>query len=339
MAKRKVLLVGCGEHSMENLVPSLAGIADIAVAGVCDNSEMALARAARWFPAAKAILSEMLTPADVRPYGALVVAATPQVHKHVAHLAVDEGIPIFVEKPPVVYTDEIETLAAEAANRKLITCVGHNLRHSDAALQFQNAIATPSFGRPVAMEVRYFASKPRGTRWGLASPVRSFLLSHANHAIDLMIYQMGEIKQMVAARAWPEVGGGVAVVVQFIFESGAIGNLLASSHAPRFSVAASVLSDEGKVAAMNDLDEVLVYGHHELGKRWCNTWRPRTLETGFRVAGYQTELERFFLAIASDNPEQIRPSFRDEVAVYHAMDHIEESINAGRSLASAADSL
>ena len=271
-------------------------------------------------------------------YDALVVAATPQVHEHVARLAISLGKPVFVEKPPAVFTEQLREMADIARERRVTTCVGHNLRHSDAAIQFQTSIADPGFGRPVAMEMRYLSSKPRGIRWGLTSSLRSFLLSHANHAIDLMIYQMGAISHVVAARASPDVDGGIAITVQFIFKSGAVGNLLATSYAPHFTLSATVLSDSGCVALMNGLYDVQVHGRHPMGKRWANSWQPRTLETGFRFAGYQTELERFFIAIANNTPDHVHPSFADEVDIYEAMDSIEASIESsavGSSPASA----
>lgn len=324
--KTKVLLVGCGEHSLENLIPSLAGINYIEVLGICDNDNQALSDAAHWFPKAKKINKSILQSDDLEPYDAIVVAATPQVHVHVARIAIDARKPIFVEKPPAVLTSELEELATRAAERRVITCVGHNLRHSDAAVQFRNSILGAGFGRPVAMEMQYFASKPRGTRWGLESTLRSFLLSHANHAIDLLIYQMGEIRQVVAARASPDVDGGIAIAAQFVFQSGAVGNLLATSHAPHFTLSATVISDAGFIACMKGLNEVTLDGRHDMGKRWKNAWCPRTLETGFRYAGYQTELERFFIAIENQTLDGVHPSFSDEVAIYKAMDKIEESI-------------
>ena len=126
-----------------------------------------------------------------------------------------------------------------------------------------------------------------------------------------------------------DVNGGVAITAQFIFESGAVGNLLASSYAPYFQVSSSVLSDKGCIAEMNGLHEVVMTGDPDLDKRWYKQWKPRTLETGFRFAGYQTELEVFFSAIeaASNNLNLVHPSFQDEVEIYHAMDAIEKSIN------------
>ena len=246
-----------------------------------------------------------------------------------ANAALINGIPIFVEKPPTIDTQSLRSLAQLASNNRLATCVGHNLRHSAAALEFQNCIGETEFGKPVAMEMRYMASKPRGDRWELSNPLWSFMLSHANHAIDLMIYYMGPIKQTVAARAWPEIDGGVAITVQFLFKSGAIGNLLASSYAPHFTVSASVLSDNGCIANMNGLHEVRVDGTTILEKRWSKNWSPRTLETGYAFAGYKTELDRFFQAIINNTAENVHPSFMDELAIYEAMDKIMESIVEG----------
>lgn len=321
----KVLLVGCGEHATENLIPSLAQIPQIEVVAASDPNASALRSAGRWFVGADLYTSEKVALERIYDVDAVVVAATPQVHYKFAKAALELGKPIFLEKPPTVTTGELRELSAKANEASLVTCVGHNLRHTEAAIEFRDAVSSPAFGNPVAMEMRYFASKPRGKRWSLESALRSFLLSHANHAIDLMIYQMGPIRQVVAARAWPDVHGGIAITVQFIFESGAIGNLIATSYAPHFNVAASVLSNSGSVAEMHNLYDVR-HTRRDMGKRHYQGWLPRTLETGYRFAGYQTELERFFIAIQNNRPEDVHPSFSEEVAIYEAMDQIESSI-------------
>lgn len=327
-ANLSVLLIGCGEHSRENLIPSLAAIPGVDVQGLCDCNPIDLELAERWFPSARTYNDAfLLTESNISDYSAVVVAATPQIHAKIARMALENGVAVFLEKPPVVGTSELEDLIAIATTRNLVTCVGHNLRHSDAAGQFRAVIDNEEFGRPIAMEMRYFASKPRGQRWNIESPIRSFLLSHANHAIDLMIFQLGSIKKTVAARAWPDVNGGVAIAVQFAFESGAVGNLLGSSYAPHFTFGTTVLSDTGMLVEMNGLQEVVV-NHSKFGKRWSRRWTPRTLETGYQFAGYQSELAAFFLAVIEKRPNQIQPSFRDELEVYRAIDEIEVSLNS-----------
>lgn len=302
---------------MENLIPSLAELEDIEVVGVCDSSSAALARARRWFPEAN---SSHDYREIVKDLDAIVVAATPQVHEEVASTALSMGIPVFVEKPPTVTASGIKSLAKLAAENKIVTGVGHNLRFAAASDEMRKMIHM-GFGRPVAMEMRYMASKPRGDRWNLGSPLRSFLLSHANHALDLMVCQMGPISQIAAARAWPERNGGIALVSQFVFNSGAVGNLMASSYAPHFSVAATILSEQGRIIEMRGLHSVIADGYDS--KRWARQWTPRTLDSGFENSGYKTELRAFFDAVANKQPEAFQPSFADEIAIYEVIDRIE----------------
>ncbi|MBK7853715.1 MAG: Gfo/Idh/MocA family oxidoreductase [Bacteroidetes bacterium] len=329
MKKHRVILIGCGEHALENLIPSLNAIASVEIKTVCDNLQENIEKAKSWCPLAKFIIKEKYTIKDLKGHTAVIVAGPPQLHEEISRISIENGIPVFVEKPPTVNTETLQYLADLATKKNVVTCVGHNLRHSTSALELQNAIRDEDFGVPVAMEMRYMASKPRGTRWGLSSPLRSFLLSHANHAIDLMIYQMGKIKNTVAARVWPDINGGVAITVQFIFESGAVGNLLASSYAPYFQVNLSVLSNKGVLAEMNGLREINMTGSSDLRKRWHKQWKPRTLETGYSFAGYQTELESFFRAIEYplEKTNIVHPSFHDEVEIYKAIDAIEKCVS------------
>ncbi len=328
MEKPKIILIGCGGHSVENLIPSLVAISNVEVSTICDIHDRSLSKANLWFPKAKKVNKQTYDYSDLKGHSAVVVVGPPQLHNQVSRMSIELGIPIFVEKPPTINTEELNELVNLASDNRVITCVGHNLRHSDAAIEFQNIVQKKEFGKPVAMEMRYMASKPRGVRWGLKSPIRSFLLSHANHAIDLMIYQMGKIENTVAARVWPDVEGGVAITVQFIFESGAVGNLLASSYAPYFDVNVSVLSDTGCIAQMNGLRDVNVTGKKALKKRWHLQWKPRTLETGYKFSGYQRELEIFLKAVSSPQmfSSKVHPTFADELEIYKAMDAIEKSI-------------
>jgi phthalate 4,5-cis-dihydrodiol dehydrogenase len=330
----RLALIGCGEHSQENLVPSLSQLSDVTVVAVCDTDKSAATKAAKHFGPCDAenTFDHIIRRDDL---DAIVVAATPHVHFRAARGGLRRGLHVFLEKPPTVTHVELRELADEAHKRKLITCVGHNLRHAAAAMEMQSLLnkkggSQPNknvFGKPVAIEMRYLASKPRGGRWGLKSHLRSFLLSHANHAIDFMIYQMGTIKKVNAALASAN-HGGVALSVQFIFKSGAVGNLLATSFAPHFAIAVTIASDRNRVVQLNSLNEVVAYGIGNDRKRWGRCWTSKTLQTGYDSAGYLTELQNFVRAIQENRPELCHPSFSDELAIYDVMDEIEAKIKA-----------
>ena len=327
----RVGLVGCGEHASENLIPSLAEIATVKVVAVTDPDPLAAAAAAAKLSGARieSAIGPLLQRTDIE---ALVVAATPQTHALVAREAFARDLHVFVEKPPTVSRQELETLAAQASERGLVTCVGHNLRHSAVAEEMHRFLESMDrrqgrapFGRPVAMEMRYCASKPRGDRWGLGSPLRSFLLSHANHAIDFMVYQMGPITRVNAAIASLQEPG-IALAAQFVFAGGAVGTLLATSLAPHFTIGGSVVSDEGKVLLLESLHELTLYGIDGDPKRWGRKWTTKSLLTGYDAAGYKRELEAFVDAVRYADPTRCQPSFAEEIAVYEALDTIEQLI-------------
>ena len=326
----RVGLIGCGEHARENLVPALWGLEGVQVVSVCDPvNSLAQATAAK-FPTARVELDfqRMIDRGDI---DAIVVAATPQVHFAAASKAIQNRIHVFVEKPPTEDRGKLEELISNAKQRNVITAVGHNLRHTRAAQEMQRRLGDRSFGSPIAMEMRYFASKPRGVRWGLSSELRSFLLSHANHAIDFMIFQMGPIRTVNAALKSGSIDG-IALTAQFIFESGAVGTLFATSLAPHFAISGTITSDSGRLIQLNSLSEIVSFENSGDQKRWGHRWVEKTLNTGYESAGYSTELGRFFDSIRNDKV-RFQPSFADELAVYVAMERIEEEIALATSVA------
>lgn len=338
VATLRVALIGCGEHSREVLIPTLAAVQPIQVVAVCDIDHSAASFAASRFPNSEP-LTDFAKAIDDYELDAIIVSATPQVHYHAALKALQRGLHVFLEKPPTVTKKELQRLVTEAKKSGCVTCVGHNLRHSEAALAMKRFLdasmgAKPHssvFGRPLAMEMRYFASKPRGDRWGLESPLRSFLLSHANHAIDFMIYQMGPIDRVNAALTTNEKNG-LALSVQFVFQTGAVGNLLATSAAPFFAIAGTVISETNHVIHLDSLDSVTAFGFAGDPKRHGHLWVSRTLQTGYEHAGYATELHRFATACLRAAPRECGPSFEDELAVYDALHAIENILGTQRTL-------
>lgn len=329
----RAAVIGCGEHSQENLIPSLALQEGVNITAACDIDKSAAASAARHFPNCK-VETSFHRIFETNRLDAIIVAATPSVHYEVARIALEKNLHVFVEKPPTATRNDLLELAKLADERNLVTCVGHNLRHATAAIELQSLLDGGSgsaeqhselFGNPVAMEMRYHASKPKGDRWNLNSPIRSFLLSHANHAIDFMIYQMGPIKKVNAVLASENVNG-IALSVQFCFRSGAIGNLLATSYAPFFAISGTIVSNLNRVAQLNSLHEVAAYGIGDDKKRWGRCWTSKTLLTGYEAAGYSNELRQFIHAALTKKPDQCHPSFRDEIAVYDAIDEIERML-------------
>lgn len=318
----RVGVIGCGEHASENLLPSLWLMPSVEVVGLCDSSTTALEAALQQFPRAIAFhdFHSMIATGNVQ---AVVAAAPPQVHVEVASAAIEHGVHVFLEKPPAVTTEQLLRLATDAQIARVVTMVGHNLRHSDASHAMKSMTSEASFGCSESMEVRYYASKPRGDRWGLGSPLRSFLLSHVNHALDFMVCHVGGVAS-VEALGHLSARGGITLVARVAFERGGVGTLFASSDRPHFSVHATVLGSGGAHVVMESLQEVCAFGLDKERKRSGRIWIGRQLSSGYAHAGYLTQLELFVQAVCG--AATATPSFADEVPVYELIDTIQQQL-------------
>jgi predicted dehydrogenase len=328
MADRiKIAVVGCGEHSLENLVPSLWSNRLAEIVAFCDPGPDERGRAAELVPWAQRF-SSFDAMLDECAIDAVVAAAPPQVHCELARRAMAAGIHVFLEKPPAAHSAELEKLAEDAERFKVTAMVGHNLRYSNASVRMKSEMSEASFGVPEAMEVRYFASKPRGDRWNLSSPVRSFLLSHVSHAIDFMVFHVGDLSE-VSACADTSPNGSMTVAIHLKFRKGGVGTLLATNNCPHFSVQGTIIGSGGGYVRMDSLSSVTTFGTSGSSKRNGRIWVEQELNSGSTHAGYFAELDMFLRGIVMGT--KVAPSLSDELTVFRALDDIEAQISAVRS--------
>jgi len=320
--KPNIAVIGCGEQAVENLLPSLMQVKSASIIAICDLDEDKARRALHFFPDASVHrdYKDLLSDRDL---DAVVLAGPPQMHFDAALLALTNGKHVFSEKPPTVTTNELLQLASLADGNSLITAVGHNIRYATACVEMQKTVSSESFGNLLSMDVRYLAAQPRGTRWGLDSVLRSFLLSHAIHAIDLMIAYMGKVSG-ISVNAAELANGAVLVSILFRFRSGRMGTLIAGTCGAHFQINIHLISDTAKVIHVENLRRLTVYGSEGDPKRWGRVWEPRPLEGGYARSGYLGELVGFVNAIQKG--QQTQPSFRDELEVYQLMDEIESQV-------------
>jgi predicted dehydrogenase len=251
---------------------------------------------------------------------ALMVVGPPQVNVSVAREALSRDIHVFAEKPPAVTTEELQQLADLAHAKQRTTIVGHNLRYAEACTTLRELLGTEQI---LNLEVRYMASGPCGDRWALGSPVRSMLLSHGIHVVDLVLWMMGRPVNVRASVA-RGTRGGMVISAHIGFEGDRLASIVFGNVAPTFFIDVWATTHGGTTAHMDSLRQVSYVGGSLRGKRWSEVWRPRTLAAGHLSAGYAGVVEAFFQAVRGAN--RAVPSFSDELATYAVIDEIERGI-------------
>lgn len=234
MSKIRLALVGAGVIGKRHL---------LAIGSVPDIELMAIADAA---PAAKEVAGEASVPlykdlasllAECRPDG--VIVATPTEHHfEPTCCALENGVPVLVEKPVMATLEEAHRIVELSAAKGCPVLVGHQRRYYGLVNRAREIIRDGTLGRLVAVtgqwnmrkHVSYYEQDWR-KRWQ-AGPVLTNLI----HDMDLLRYMVGDVVSLSA-----EVSNAVqgfekedAAAIVMRFDNGVLGSFMLSdqTHSP-----------------------------------------------------------------------------------------------------------
>lgn len=216
----RTVLVGCGEHARVVIHAAISLIADIEVVAVCDLDETRAQDASRRFGGCPRFsdLDRMLAETDAR---AAVIVGPPHVHASIAMKCLEAGLHVFIEKPLYTETEDMERLAALAAERPEQTIsVSFNKRYAPYIQRIREILAEESFGAP-----SYLYAKFAG---GYRNGATDLLRVGAIHYFDLARHLFGDIAR-VSALQYEKQPGQAHIAVNLQFASGAVGNFFLSS--------------------------------------------------------------------------------------------------------------
>ena len=175
--------------------------------------------------------------ASETPVDGIVVATPNNTHLDLSLTCIEAGIPILVEKPLAVNSDEAKSIADASMVASVPVLVGHHRRYHNASQTTRELIQTGKLGQLVGGQVTWCLRKPddyfdqgawRKTAGG--GPVWINLI----HEIDLLRYFYGEVAEVTAMTSnkirGAEIEDTAALVLRF--ESGALVNVLISDAAP-----------------------------------------------------------------------------------------------------------
>jgi predicted dehydrogenase len=324
MGAPTVALIGCGYHMTNTLAPAIRAAGALDVVAVCDQIPERATDVASRFPGSQPYGDAELM-LNAGGFEAAIMAGPPQMHYELGRQALSRGIHIFVEKPAGADAAAILELAMLAEERKCLAVVGHNLRHSDAWKLSLDLSTGAEFGRIVAFHAAYLARAPRGSRWGL-DPLRSFLLTHAVHPIDLAVSLFGRpVKTFAHSTAVQD--DGLVLTAHLEFEAGEAATVVAGTAAPSLQLDTRFVSDRSHFIRVEGLRRVAssLVGDGEWGPfRQTSRWDLRTMESSAAAAGYQSEIEAFAEALHRAAPAH--PSLSDVLPTYETLSEIADGI-------------
>ena len=325
----KVAVVGIGEQSWDNILPSLAQITTISTVATCDIDKSKADLAAVKYGAKSYCDYKLMI--ENEKLDAIIVASYPDVHYKVAKLALEKGIAIFIEKPPTFTLEELEDLIS-SNKRKAITGVGLNFNYAETVNLFDKLSKKEDFGKIKYLSVSNYGNKPKKPLWGLKSTVKSFLLAQAIHPIGFMT-KYGE---NIGAYDIKTINkdGNLFVSGNFLLTNTngdqIIANLTTGNMSPHFMWRVELITDKSIVIRINSLWEFEIFDNNkstnliDKPKRWKDVWNPSPLSNGYSRTGYFNQFSEFFNCVK--NGIQFASSLENLIPVYHILNILEKEL-------------
>lgn len=215
----KIGWIGCGLHATQMLLPQLVRH-DVQIAALCDIDGNRLASAGRQFGVSQLTsdAEELIRRSDIDAVG---MAVGPDQHLLFGKIALERGLPVFMEKPPsgsAAGARELLT-ASEKSGKPLL--VGFMKRYSVGNKIAANILRSGRFGDIYGL-TGYYMTAP-GYFAGNVD-YTGFFLHHCVHYMDLVSFLVSPVTKLTARKVEKD-RGKVLFHVNFDFECGAIGTI------------------------------------------------------------------------------------------------------------------
>ena len=155
---------------------------------------------------------------------AVYISIPPFAHGAPERAVVAAGLPMFVEKPVHMDTDDAKDIAAEIEEKGIITAAGYQERYLDIIDKAQELLTS----RRVGFFMGYWMGGMPGGWWREKAKSGGQLMEQTTHEFDMARYLFGEVKTVYAVARYdliPDTDYDIeeASAVSLQFESGVFG--------------------------------------------------------------------------------------------------------------------
>lgn len=225
MTQTRIGLIGAGNIAGRH-AGTLASMEDVRIAAVADALlDRAAALAGRCGATAYADYREMV---ERERLDAVYICLPPFAHGAPEALAVERGLPFFVEKPLATDLATAEGIGRAVAERGLITAVGYHWRYLDTIEEARARLHE----RPARLALGYWLDgTPPVPWWVKQAESGGQMVEQTTHIFDLARLLIGEVERVYAAGArlerpdFPQADVDDVTSATLYFASGAVGTI------------------------------------------------------------------------------------------------------------------
>ncbi|MGI4732825.1 MAG: glycosyltransferase [Janthinobacterium lividum] len=294
---------------------------DVAIVAVADTdmaraTEAAARFGARAFDGAQAMVDAMAGGLD-----ALYICVPPFAHGEPERLAIEHGLPFFVEKPVALDLGTAEDVAAAVERAGLVTAVGYHWRYLDTVDEVRALLsATPAR----LLSGYWLDSTPPPRWWWKKDGSGGQMLEQTTHLVDLARHLIGDVVRVYGQSSTtpradhPGLDIATTSTATLTFASGAIANFASTCLLGWNHKVGLHLFGERLAIELTDRDVMIDIGQGRpvRGNRVDPVW----------------EEDRDFVDAVRGGENRIRCPYADALETLRLALAIEESARLGRSI-------
>jgi predicted dehydrogenase len=254
---------------------------------------------------------------------AIIVAADPLIHSHVATAALMQGVHVFVEKPPAVSTRAIRDLAQlEATCPGICTFVGYNFEYCSPLID--GLMRLRRFSDPAIFNARFTSSGPR-ERGVYGSVAQRLVWDTLIHPLHLSLSNLGPPRSVVVnVTRMSDPMINISLLIEH--DGGGRSTIEVGNHGHRFDLELRVVGKSGENFQLDELSRGRFSGFpgSQFGPKdeVASSWPPR--RSNAACIGYVPALNAFLQSIVGGKPT---PSpFRDSVTTIGILEDVDRTL-------------
>ena len=310
MTNKRVAIIGCGR--MGQIRAWAASRLGAEVIAVCDVEILRAQELASRHETCLAFESHEEIPWN--EIDALFICTPPHLHKKNVEAAVENGIPVLIEKPLASSLSQAEEIARLVQSHTTVNAVGYMNRYRDSVQRLRREIAELELLGGI---IHWLNGRYRVPWWQESDKSGGPINEQATHIVDTVRYLFGEVVEVHAigeqgSADWNEVD---TASFQLRMENGALVSAFYSCRATEKMIGLRVFTPE-KVLALNGWDF-----------QYSPTWREP--DPGKKNEIFVTETSCFFAASFENQPGLIQSSVLDAIKTQRVVEAVITSLQTG----------
>ena len=287
MEKVKVALIGAGVMANTVHYPSLVEFNDVEIVGLCDVDEDKLKQTAEKFGISKTYTKYVKMIEETNP-DAVYVLMPPYHLFDVTVFCLQQGLNVFIEKPPGVTKEQTKQLANWAEKKACLTMVGFQRRFAPVMAEAKKRITDR--GEILQCQANFFKNqigKPPYYNGAI-----DILTCDAIHAVDILRWIGGEPKKIYSSVRSLFAGYDNSFNAFVEFEKGVIG-FLATNWVSGRRIYSVEIHGKGIAALVNPETEAVIYADGDTAGEIIKTQDAAGSDELFKYAGFYFENRHF----------------------------------------------